>query len=116
MNLGAHRDRMRQREPAPRERTERPGTNVALPRPLASGAPREPRLARPDARERRAAAHRAQWAVPVLGAMGVAALCLITPINDYRLKYTYLYGCHLPVGGIYLFTLLALLYNPVARR
>jgi hypothetical protein len=43
-------------------------------------------------------------------------LCLITPFNDYCLKNTYLYGNHLPIGGLFLFSLLALLYNPLARR
>jgi hypothetical protein len=56
------------------------------------------------------------WAGLALGAAGVVGLCLITPFNDYRLKNTYLYGNHLPIGGLFLFSLLALLYNPLARR
>src|SRR6476646_5018714 len=66
--------------------------------------------------ERLAAARPRAWAGLALGSVGVVALCLITPFNDYHVKNTYLYGCHLPVGGIFLFSLLALLYNPLARR
>lgn len=50
------------------------------------------------------------------GAAGVAVLCAITPYNDYHLKNTFLYGNHLPIGALCLFTVLAWLVNPLLRR
>jgi hypothetical protein len=58
----------------------------------------------------------APWRALALGAGGVALLCAITPYNDYRVKNTYLYGCHLPIGGLFLFALLAMALNPLLRR
>lgn len=52
----------------------------------------------------------------LVGASGVALLCAITPYNDYHLKNTFLYGNHLPIGALCLFTLLAWLVNPLLRR
>lgn len=52
----------------------------------------------------------------LVGAGGVAFLCAITPYNDYHLKNTFLYGNHLPIGALCLFTLLAWLLNPLLRR
>ena len=56
------------------------------------------------------------WAGFILGCLGVTVLCLVTPYNDYEAKNTYLYGNHLPLGGLFLFTVLAVLYNPLMRR
>lgn len=84
----------------------RSGALTAPERAGGEGRPQEPPL--PPARP--------PWIGLALGSAGVLALCLITPFNDYELKNTYLYGNHLPIGGIFLFSLLALLYNPLARR
>lgn len=52
----------------------------------------------------------------LVGAGGVAFLCAITPYNDYHLKNTFLYGNHLPIGALCLFTVLAWILNPLLRR
>jgi len=52
----------------------------------------------------------------VVGALGVALLCAITPYNDLRLQNTFLYGNHLPIGGLCLFALLAMAVNPWLAR
>lgn len=75
-------------------------------------APPEAEQARPvptpaSARPRRALA---------VGAVGVAFLCALTPYNDYHLHNTFLYGNHLPIGGLFLFAVLALAVNPLLRR
>lgn len=46
-----------------------------------------------------------------IGALGVALLCAVTPYNDLRLQNTFLYGNHLPIGGLCLFAVLALVVN-----
>lgn len=51
-----------------------------------------------------------------IGAVGVAALCAITPYNDLRLQNTFLYGNHLPIGALCLFAGLTMLLNPWLRR
>ncbi len=48
----------------------------------------------------------------VIGGVGVAVLCAVTPYNDLRLQNTFLYGNHLPIGGLCLFSLLAMAVNP----
>lgn len=58
----------------------------------------------------------APWRAFVVGACGVAFLCAITPYNDYRLHNTFLYGNHLPVGGLCVFALLTLALNPRLLR
>lgn len=56
------------------------------------------------------------WRSLAIGALAVAFLCALTPYNDYHLKNTYLYGSHLPVGGLCIFALLAMAVNPLLRR
>ena len=45
------------------------------------------------------------WRSALLGVAGVAALCRITPYNDFHLHQTYLYGNHFPLGCLFLFIL-----------
>lgn len=52
----------------------------------------------------------------IIGACGVALLCAVTPYNDFRLKNTFLYGNHLPLGGLFLFALLIFGIQPLLRR
>ncbi len=52
----------------------------------------------------------------LVGVGGVALLCAMTPYNDYHLKNTFLYGNHLPIGALCLFTILAWLLNPLLGR
>ncbi|MEI6913554.1 MAG: DUF6785 family protein [Armatimonadota bacterium] len=52
----------------------------------------------------------------VLGVVGVALLCAVTPYSDDRLKQTYIYGNHFPLGCLFLFTLLTLVGNPMLKR
>jgi hypothetical protein len=52
----------------------------------------------------------------LLGVLGVALLCAATPYNNFKLKNTFLYGNHLPVGALFLFFLLLFGVNPVLRR
>ena len=56
------------------------------------------------------------WRALAVGACGVALLCAITPYNDYHLHNTFLYGTHLPVGGLFVFAAMALAVNPLWRR
>src|ERR1051325_1760399 len=56
------------------------------------------------------------WRAMVIGVCGVALLCAITPYNDFKLKNTPLYGNHLPIGGLFLFAVMALAVNPLLRR
>src|SRR5512146_1801090 len=57
----------------------------------------------------------APWRALAIGAAGVAALCAVTPYNDYRLHNTFLYGNHLPAGALLLFAALTLALNPALR-
>jgi hypothetical protein len=74
----------------------------------------------PAASEQASPAPRRVYAFPwrgiVIGSVGVACLCAITPYNDYHLHNTYLYGNHLPIGALFVFTLLAMAVNPLLRR
>jgi hypothetical protein len=56
------------------------------------------------------------WRALAVGACGVALLCLVTPYNDEHLRNTALYSNFLPVGGLFLFALLAIAFNPLLRR
>ena len=56
------------------------------------------------------------WRAMTVGACGVAFLCAITPYNDYHLHNTFLYGNHLPIGGLFVFAVLAMAVNPLLRR
>src|SRR5436190_3677811 len=51
-----------------------------------------------------------------IGLVCVAALCAAVPYNDYRLANTFLYGNHLPIGGIFFLTLLTLGVNALLYR
>src|SRR5581483_11434164 len=51
-----------------------------------------------------------------IGTGGVALLCAITPYNDYHLHNTFLYGNHLPIGGLFVFAVLVMAVNPLLRR
>jgi len=56
------------------------------------------------------------WRSGLVGAIGVALLCAITPYNDYHLHQTLLYGNHFPVGCLFLFTFIALVVNSALRK
>lgn len=90
----------------------RPGREAAASRPTREPEPRGaaeglsaplPRYAPP-------------WRAMAIGAAGVALLCAVTPYNDLRLRNTFLYGNHLPIGGLFLFALLTMILNPALRR
>lgn len=52
----------------------------------------------------------------IIGIVGVALLCAITPYNDFYLHQTYLYGNHFPVGSLFFFLILVLVINTLLRR
>ncbi|HLK59037.1 MAG TPA: DUF6785 family protein [Chthonomonadaceae bacterium] len=56
------------------------------------------------------------WRTLLVGVFGVIFLCALTPYNDYHLHNTFLYGNHLPIGGLFLFALLAMAVNPLLTR
>jgi len=55
------------------------------------------------------------WRAFFIGLAAVAGLCLLVPINDFRVGNTYLTGNHFPVGVIFFIVLLVLLVNSVLR-
>src|SRR4051812_20455204 len=52
----------------------------------------------------------------LIGLLCVAGLVAAVPYNDYRLQNTFLYGNHLPIGGIFLLMLLTLGVNSFLYR
>lgn len=38
------------------------------------------------------------WRAFIVGMLGVVGLCLLVPVNDYRVGNTFLTGNHFPVG------------------
>src|SRR5262245_30161708 len=56
------------------------------------------------------------WRALLIGICGVIFLCALTPYNDYHLHNTFLYGNHLPIGGLFVFAMLAMVVNPLLRR
>ncbi len=52
----------------------------------------------------------------LIGLLCVAAFCAAVPYNDYRLQNTFLYGNHLPIGGLCLLMLLTLGVNAFLFR
>lgn len=56
------------------------------------------------------------WRSAFVGLVGVAALCAVTPYNDYHLHQTLLYGNHFPIGCLFMFTFFVLVVNTAIRR
>ena len=52
----------------------------------------------------------------IIGLMGAALLCAITPFNDYKIAATFLAGTQFPVGAIFVLLLLAAPVNALLRR
>jgi hypothetical protein len=55
------------------------------------------------------------WRAFIIGILGVAGLCLIVPVNDYRIGNTFLTGNHFPVGVFCFLFLLTLGLNGLLR-
>ena len=55
------------------------------------------------------------WRAFIIGILGVAGLCLLVPVNDYRVGNTFLTGNHFPVGVFCFLFFLTLGVNGVLR-
>ena len=55
------------------------------------------------------------WRAFFIGILGVVGLCLLVPVNDYRVGNTFLTGNHFPVGVFFFLFILTLLINPLLR-
>ncbi len=55
------------------------------------------------------------WRAFIIGILGVAGLCLLVPVNDYRLGNTFLTGNHFPVGVFFFLFVLTLGVNAVLK-
>jgi hypothetical protein len=55
------------------------------------------------------------WRAFIIGLIGVVALSVLTPINDFRAGNTYLTGNHFPVGVFFFLLILTLLVNVVIK-
>jgi hypothetical protein len=80
--------------------------------PTGPAAPAEPPPPGPAGRVVRGVTGRSV----AIGLFCVAGICTAVPYNDYRLANTFLYGNHLPIGGIFLLMLLTLGVNAVLYR
>jgi hypothetical protein len=90
-------------------------------RGTASGyTPLQQRVVTPSAPVRESVAGRPSyvrpWRALALGVVGVVALCAATPYNNFKLKNTFLYGNHLPIGALFAFFALLFVVNPLLRR
>jgi hypothetical protein len=55
------------------------------------------------------------WRAFIIGILGVVGLCLLVPVNDYRIGNTFLTGNHFPVGVFFFLFVLTLGVNGVLR-
>ncbi len=55
------------------------------------------------------------WRAFLIGILGVVGLCLLVPVNDYRVGNTFLTGNHFPVGVFFFLFVLTLGVNLVLR-
>jgi hypothetical protein len=55
------------------------------------------------------------WRAFIIGILGVVGLCLLVPVNDYKVGNTFLTGNHFPVGVFFFLFILTLLINPLLR-
>ncbi|MCK4374380.1 MAG: hypothetical protein KAX19_03590, partial [Candidatus Brocadiae bacterium] len=55
------------------------------------------------------------WRAFLIGVLGVAGLCLLVPVNDYRVGNTFLTGNHFPVGVFCFLFILTLGVNGILR-
>ncbi|MCK4282675.1 MAG: hypothetical protein KAX44_00035 [Candidatus Brocadiae bacterium] len=55
------------------------------------------------------------WRAFIIGILGVAGLCLLVPVNDYRVGNTFLTGNHFPVGVFFFLFILTLGVNAVLK-
>jgi hypothetical protein len=55
------------------------------------------------------------WRAFLIGILGVVVLCLVVPVNDYKLGNTFLTGNHFPVGVFFALVFLTLAVNGVLR-
>ncbi len=55
------------------------------------------------------------WRAFIVGILGVAGLCLLTPVNDYVYGNTFLTGNHFPVGVFFFLVILTLGVNLVLK-
>ena len=55
------------------------------------------------------------WRAFIIGVLGVAGLCLLVPVNDYRVGNTFLTGNHFPVGVFCFLFILTLGVNGILR-
>jgi hypothetical protein len=55
------------------------------------------------------------WRALIIGIIGVAGLCLLTPVNDYVYGNTFLTGNHFPVGVFFFLVVLTLGANLVLK-
>ncbi len=56
------------------------------------------------------------WRSALAGLAGVALLCAVTPHNDYHLRQTYIYGNHFPLGCLFIYIVLVVVFNTILRR
>jgi len=55
------------------------------------------------------------WRAFIIGILGVAGLCLLVPVNDYRVGNTFLTGFHFPPGVFFFLVILTLVVNGALR-
>lgn len=55
------------------------------------------------------------WRAFIIGILGVVGLCLLVPVNDYRVGNTFLTGNHFPVGVFFFLFILTVGGNAVLR-
>ena len=62
-----------------------------------------------------AGSQRVTWRAFIIGILGVVGLCLLVPVNDYRVGNTFLTGNHFPVGVFFFLFVLTVGLNAVLR-
>jgi hypothetical protein len=55
------------------------------------------------------------WRAFIIGLLGAVGLCLLTPVNDFRVGNTFLTGNHFPVGVFFFLLVLTLVVNSVLK-
>ena len=55
------------------------------------------------------------WRAFIIGILGVVGLCLLVPVNDYRIGNTFLTGNHFPVGVFFMLFVLTIVVNGVLK-